>query len=287
MESLNMTITTTKENPWKSQQPSMPMGDTKETEPEIAERIDKTFRVFNRMATFAAQGLTPGFGVRGAGGIGKTYEIEKALSQYKSPDDYHIHNGTMSAIGLYKQLYHKRARGQVLAIDDCDDIFFNSTALNLLKIATDPKKTTRLISWGKQSWALLASMNGGDEIPTEFEYYGSCIYCTNIDLHRVAEKPTTIGRHMSAFLTRMPLLDLGIHTKREVLVRIWYVMQKTNFLIENEIPVDMGNTIFAWLRDNLAKIKFPSIRTVLQLADAMKVDPDHWQELAEVTMFNK
>jgi hypothetical protein len=277
----------TNKETWQSVDYSLPMGNLNETEPQIAHRIEKTFRVLHKLVNGVSTSNLRGMIVSGARGCGKTYEIENTLNQTVDSDNFHLHSGALSNVGLYKNLYHMRGAGQIFVADDCDNIYFSTDALNLLKVATDPKKTGRIISWGKESWALLADKNDGEEIPKEFEYYGACIFCTNLDLRSEAQKNNRVSRHQSALIDRSPYLDLGIHTKREILVRIWYVMQKTNFLTENDISIEIGNTIFSWIRDNLSLIQSPSIRTALQLADMIKIDEDNWEELASVTMFRR
>lgn len=267
---------------------AIPMGDPTESEPQIAKRIDKTFRVLNKLTSGVVEKKLRGLVVSGCRGCGKTYAIENKLSSELLPDDFKIHSGSMSDVGLYKNLYKMRGSGQVFVADDCDEIYRSHNALNLLKAATDPKpNSVRRLSWGKESWALLPQFNEGETIPKEFEFYGSAIFCTNLNLRKEAERNTNNSKHIGALVDRSPYLDLGIHTKREILVRIWQVMEQTNFLEENEIPVEMGSEILIWIRDNIASIESPSIRTAVQLSKHMKIDPDNWEEFAEVTMFKR
>lgn len=272
---------------WQSVDASLPMGDSNETEPQIAKRIDTTFRVLDRLMDGVMSINVRGMLVSGARGCGKTYAIESKLKNRLPAENYHLHTGTLSDLYLYKHLYHMRGRDQIFVADDCDEIYFRLNALNILKVATDPKRSARVISWGKESWALMPQFNDGEAIPKEFEYFGSAVFCTNLDLRAEAQRNNKLSRHHSALIDRIPYLDLGIHTKREILVRIWQVMQKTNFLEENEIPVDMGNTILAWIRDNIQLIQSPSIRTAIHLSGYIKSDPEHWEETAQVTMFRR
>lgn len=276
---------------WKSSVGQIPMGDTNEKKKDIRDRINKRFRVYDRLINSTIQGAR-GVIASGAAGCGKTHTMETKIAEWNvPPNDFKIHSGELSPVELYKSLYRLRGRNQIFGADDCDSIFHNETTLNLLKAAGDLKRSKRIISWGKNSWALLASKNDGEEIPREFEYYGSCMFGTNLDLQAMINANGRLSRHYAALLDRFQYLDLGVHTKREIYVRIFDVMSTTNFLEMNEL-VPYGQEILNFIEENLARIQRPSIRIALKLGQLMKddegLDEDHktWRETAEVTLFN-
>lgn len=280
---------------WNSTNASIPYGDPNEKETDIQRQINRRFKVFERLVMSTINGAR-GFIASGAAGCGKTFLMERNLQDWKNEEDYKIHSGALSEVELYKALYKMRGKGQIFAADDCDSVFHSETTLNLLKIAGDLKRSARIISWGKNSWVLQASKNEGEEIPREFEYRGSCMFGTNLDLQGQIEAGNKLSRHYAALLDRFTYLDLGIHTKRQIMVRIADVMLNTTFLEDNHVnehnPLGLrpyGNKILNYIRDNLQNIQRPSIRIALKLGEMMQEsqDDDEWKEMAEVTLFNK
>ena len=89
--------------------------------------------------------------------------------------------------------------------------------------------------------------------------------------------------HYAALLGRSIYCDLGIHSKREVLVRIGQVVYSEKFLAANNISRKQAESMMAWLAPNVNRVRVLSIRTVLQLADLVKVD-SNWQYMADDLM---
>jgi hypothetical protein len=93
--------------------------------------------------------------------------------------------------------------------------------------------------------------------------------------------------HYQAFLNRSIFLDLGIHSKREILIRIKRVLtENTDFYDMNKMESRDGKTILEWLTKNLAQIREISFRTVLQMHQMISMGND-WEEMAEVTLFKR
>lgn len=278
------------EKGWEGINSALPMGDTLEKESDIAIRIKKTFRVWERMINSIVDGHSRAALVSGATGCGKSYPVERILNEAVGTSrerKFKIIAGSMSPVDLYKRLYDNRNEGDVLVVDDCDNVYFNIDSLNLLKAALDTRKT-RIISWNKESWALNTPTEDGEgSYPKELQYQGSAIFCTNIDLAGESSKNRKVSRHQAALLDRGTYLDLRIHTKREILVRMWQVMQTTTFLADNEIPLGNAKMILQWTRANLDKIRAPSLRMAIKLNQQISSDPEEWEETAEATLFGR
>jgi len=245
----------------------------------IDARIRGTFRVLNKVADGIVNGNIAAVIVSGAAGCGKTYTMERILDKAQSDGlvTYSSVKGAMSAIGLYRQLWECREAGSVLVIDDCDSIFGDLDALNLLKAALDTGKT-RKVHWNKESRVL-----EDEGIDRSFEFEGAVVFITNIDFTAEIEADKKMSPHYKALLSRCMYVDLGIHTKREVLVRITQVVQGQDFLRENGITKAQAGQLMRWLSPNLARVRTLSIRTVLQLASLIKTDED-WMNMANAIM---
>lgn len=242
---------------------------------DINARITKTFRVLGKVAEGIVDGNIRATIVSGAAGCGKTYTMDGILSRAQSEGriTYNTVRGTMSAIALYRELYNVREAGQVLVIDDCDSIFADLDALNLLKAALDTSKVRR-VCWNKESRIL-------DDygIDREFEFDGAVVFITNIDFTAEVEAGKKMSPHYKALMRRCMYVDLGIHSRREILVRVGQVVFSKGFLRDNGISKDEAKRLMAWLTRNLDRVRVLSIGTMIQLAQLMQ--DDEWEMMAE------
>lgn len=242
---------------------------------DINDRITKTFRVLGKVAEGIVDGNIRATIVSGAAGCGKTYTMDGILSRAQSEGriEYHTIRGAMSAIALYRELYNVREEGQVLVIDDCDSIFADLDALNLLKAALDTSKVRR-VCWNKESRIL-------DDygIDREFEFNGAVVFITNIDFTAEVEAGKKMSPHYKALMRRCMYVDLGIHSRREILVRIGQVVFSKGFLRDNGISKDEAKRLMAWLTRNLDRVRVLSIGTMIQLAQLAQ--DDEWEMMAE------
>jgi ABC-type uncharacterized transport system ATPase subunit len=245
----------------------------------IDARIRGTFNVLGKVANGIVNGNISAVIVSGAAGCGKTYTMEKILGKAESDGlvSYSTVKGAMSAIGLYRELYNAREPGNVLVIDDCDSIFGDLDALNILKAALDTGKT-RTVHWNKESRTLI-----DEGIDRSFDFEGAVVFITNIDFTAEIEADKKMSPHYKAFLSRCMYVDLGIHTKREVLVRITQVVQGQEFLRENGVTKTQAGEMMRWVSNNIARVRVLSIRTVLQLASLIKTDED-WKNMANAIL---
>jgi hypothetical protein len=249
---------------------------------DIDARIKHTFSVLSKVANGVINRHIKSAIISGAPGCGKTYLLEAALSAAAREEKirYESVKGSMSAIGLFRSLWECSGEDCVLVIDDCDSIFGDIDALNLLKAALDTGKS-RKVHWNKESRVL-----NEEGIPRNFEFKGAVVFITNIDFANEIERETKMSPHYDALLSRSLYLDLGIHNKREVLVRIGQVIYSDTFLRENGVTKDAAKEMMAWLTANLARVRVLSIRTILQLVQLVKTDGD-WKDMAEAIVLRR
>lgn len=242
---------------------------------DISNRITKTFRVLGKVAEGIVDGNIRATIVSGAAGCGKTFTMDGILSRAQSDGriTYKTIRGAMSPIALYRELHEHREEGQVLVLDDCDTVFADLDALNLLKAALDTSKV-RKVCWNKESRIL-------DDygIDREFEFNGAVVFITNIDFTAEVEAGKKMSPHYKALMRRCMYVDLGIHSRREILVRISQVVFSPGFLRENGLGKGDAKRMMAWLTRNLDRVRVLSIGTVIQLAQLM--DDDEWEMMAE------
>ena len=194
---------------------------TEETEAEIAKRLDKTFFTLAVMIDGVVKGTVTSLIVAGAPGCGKTFTVENKLEAALRKNDlkkYSFIKGSMTGITLFKELWNHREHGQVLVIDDCDTIFYDMAAMNVLKAALDTGKT-KYVTWGSETYLL------GGIAPNRFEFKGTMIFISNLNFYKEIEKEGRASPHMNALMSRSMFLDLQIHSKREIMVRLEQVVQ--------------------------------------------------------------
>lgn len=259
------------------------------TDEQIVERINKRFSVMDRLVDGMIEGKIRSLIVSGAPGIGKTYNLEmKVKKAHKEKHlDYSIIRGTCSAVGLYQALYNCR-NGGVIALDDCDSIFGDEQAFNILKTALD-STNTRTISWRKMSsWVYDVNGGNGDEdtdhgdrFPNEFDFEGAVVFITNLNFRGMVEKANRLSPHFGALLSRSMYLDLTLHSMRSRILRIKDVflnsMRKTL-----DLTASQGEEVLTYVLDNADRIHELSLRTIKHIADLYKLGDD-WKEIVEYT----
>lgn len=150
----------------------------------------------------------------GAPGIGKTYRVMQAVKGTGKQQgvDYKLLKGKCTPTALYMALHDFKDEGQLLIIDDCDSIFQDNNAINLLKAAYD-SSDERWVTWSIASWIPMDDetaanstdaviMNGKPYYPKEFQYKGGCIIITNY----------TAGQIDTAVRNRALICDLNFTT---------------------------------------------------------------------------
>lgn len=130
--------------------------------------------------------------VAGKGGTGKTQTVERTLHDAGLTDGsgYFKNTGSASAAGLYTVLYHHRQ--DIILFDDSDGIFKDLDARNILKAATDTKKTRKLV-WNKKSSFIYDPDDANAEdyqddlsmAPRYFDFKGRIIFVSNLTIDQL------------------------------------------------------------------------------------------------------
>lgn len=176
------------------------------------------FSNLERLTKMVARGIQPSLLVTGGPGLGKTYLVKKTLTESGLRESYDfVHfKGRSTAAGMFITLYQNSDK--VIVFDDCDSIFKDADAVNMLKAALD-SYDTRKISY-LTSKPLKDEM--GDPIPTSFEFTGKVIFISNISQSAMDE----------AIKSRSFVSDISMNTE-QMFTRIEQLMTK----MEPGIPV--------------------------------------------------
>lgn len=264
---------------------SIPDVETTETDEQVMERINRRFNVLDKLTMGARRGDIRAMFVTGAPGVGKTFGVEKVLSecgmieQFEgSPKHYEIVSGAMTPIGMFMKLYEHADADHVLVFDDCDSVFADEDSLNLLKAALDTTDK-RKIYWNSESKAL--EKNG---VPNDFEFNGSIIFISNINFRKI--RGERMRGHLCALMSRSHFLDLTVHTFREKMLRIKDLVSK-GMMSKFNLSPKTEKEIMAFLEKNAEAFNELSLRTVIKLAGLAKTfdeRTEEWQEVAEMSL---
>ncbi|APD20480.1 hypothetical protein KNT59_gp124 [Klebsiella phage KPV15] len=245
----------------------------------MKERIKKRFNVMGLMTNGLIHGNIRSLIISGAAGIGKTYSLDKALQHAHDTNaiDYKSVNGKISGIGLYCRLWESREANSVLLIDDVD-VFSDMDILNLLKAALDSGEKRKVC------WSTASSFLEDKGIPNEFEFEGTVVFITNVDIDRELERGSKLAPHLQALVSRSVYLDLGVHTNEEIMVRVQDVIMTTSMLQNRGLRNSEVIEVLEFMKDNVNRLRNVSLRTALYIGDFVATDRKNWREIAEVTM---
>ena len=255
-----------------------------ESDEEIIERIRERFDMLKDMTKAVKKGDVRAMIVSGPPGVGKSHGVEEVLDRYKTMEHlgaakkYEIVKGAMSPIGLYVKLFNYSDKDNVIVFDDCDAVFDEPLALNILKAALDSKKK-RTIHWNTDSFKL---RNEG--VPDSFEFKGSAIFITNLKFDQVKSKK--LKSHLEALESRCHYMDLTIDSERDKMLRIKQVI-RDGMLDAYTLSDEVKEDIIDFVDINKKRLRELSLRTVLKVADLAVAFPTKWEAMAENTVMTR
>lgn len=253
-----------------------------ETDEEVMARIEQRFNILDDMTKAAIAGDIRAMIVVGPPGVGKSYGVEYQLEKAGLFDQlsgrkikYEVIKGAMTPIGLYCTLYRHSDPNNVLVFDDCDSVFQDDVALNILKAALDSGKKRR-ICWNSDS-----AMLRREGVPDQFDFKGSAIFITNLKFDHLKSKK--LQDHLEALQSRCHFLDLTLDTMRDKFLRIKQIFRQGQLFNDYDFTPEQGDEILQFMDDNKDKLREMSLRMALKIADLTKVSAN-WRALAENTV---
>ena len=260
-----------------------------ESDAEAMDRIKTRFEILDDMSRATIGGDIRAMIVSGPPGVGKSYGVEQQMEKASLFDQltnsrtrYEVVKGAMTALGLYAVLYKYSDAKNVLVFDDCDSVFADDLALNILKAALDSGKS-RKICWNSDS-----SLLNREGIPNSFEFKGSAIFITNLKFENIRSKK--LQDHLEALQSRCHFLDLTIDNDRDKMLRIKQVDRDCEGGLFSDYKFENGESemIFDFMEENAHKLREVSMRMALKIADLFKIQKnDNWKMLAESTCMRR
>ena len=256
------------------------------TEEERLAEIQQRFDILDDMSQACSEGTVRALILSGPPGVGKSYGVTNQLQKanlfntIQNKQRWEVVKGATSAIGLYKKLYEYSAKGSVIVFDDCDTVLFDDLSLNILKAALDSGKK-RIIQWNTESRVL-----DREGIPDKFEFDGAVIFITNVKFDQVRSKK--LQDHLSALMSRCHYIDLTIDSAEDKLLRIKSVIEQG--MLEEYQFADVKaveQQILDYMGENMKRINELSLRMAIKLAELIKMRPDSWKLVADVTCMKR
>lgn len=240
-------------------------------------RLKAQFSVMEGLVEQVASGSIRGLIISGPAGIGKTYNVERVLYNYRdniapiAGVDASVvsYTGHMTTVGLVEALWNNRDAASTLVLDDIDTVLEKLDALNILKAALDSGKD-RTVSYMSQNAALRKL-----GIPKQFDFHGSVILITNQDMENCATK---MAPHFKALVSRCYYFDLGFDGPKDSFAWIKHVAESTGMLGDEVATKE----ILQYMKRNLDDLRELSIRTALKIKQVYR--QPGWQKIANFTV---
>ena len=150
---------------------------------EIVENRDPEvmFENLRNITRMVGKGLQPSAVVTGMAGMGKTHIVKETLEEIGLRESYEfVHfKGRATAAGLYLTLYEYSDK--LVILDDCDSVFKDDDAVNILKAALDSYDIRRISYISSRE----LKMPDGTMAPKTFEFTGQVIFISNIPQSKI------------------------------------------------------------------------------------------------------
>jgi ATPase family associated with various cellular activities (AAA) len=254
----------------------------KEIFAEIDKRIRSRFEVMADFTHAAINGLCRAMIVSGPPGLGKSFEIERALTKHfgktKEGEKQHfiIVKGYVLTTGLIRTLWEYKDENCVIVFDDADTIFWDENSMNLLKTVCDTTED-RVVSYLSE---YEMEDEAGEKIPKRFAFNGSVIFLTNINFDDAIENGTKIAPHLMALVSRAHYIDLTMYSNDDYMVRIQQVIDDGML---KEMETDKRNEVLGFIHKHKDNLREVSLRMVIKVANIRKMERSNWQDIAMIT----
>lgn len=253
-----------------------------QTENEFASHIQnlsykESLKDLRSLVVSLVKGVSNALFVYGIGGVGKTVQVEKTLSDLglSDGDGYFQVAGSTSVPAIYQSLYNNK--DGIVLFDDCDAVLRNEDGRNIIKAATDTKKQRKLSYLKKAAWLFDPSREevsdndlGVSKFPTNFIFEGRVIFISNLQLSEL--DPDGSIRTRSLIIGINPSKDEIIDFMEEIIDKI---------RIENGRELDHSTRLKALeLVKNSTREGDLSLRKLVRVMNFAASGVPNWERLA-------
>ena len=206
------------------------------------------------LATMVARRISPSMVVTGDPGLGKTYNVIRTLRAQgleEGTDFIHV-KGRATAAGMFITLFENADK--MIIFDDCDSVFRDTDAVNILKGALD-SYDRRIISWMA---AKPLKDSDGEALPRSFEFRGQVIFISNVPVANVG----------SAIRSRSFVIDISL-TADQMLQRMRDLLPEVEPAVPGMIKMDaLDGLAEAYTRYQGVELNFRSLIKAIRIRQA-------------------
>ena len=188
------------------------------------------FTNIERLTKMVGRGIQPSLVITGGAGMGKTHLVKGTLEGMGLRESYDfVHfKGRATAAGLFITLYENSDK--IIVLDDCDSVFRDDDAVNILKGALDSYDTRKI------SYITTKALKDefGSEVPRHFEFSGRIIFISNISQSKLDE----------AIRSRSFVADVDLTTE-QMFARMEQLMAK----MESKIPMAAKQQALEYMKE--------------------------------------
>jgi hypothetical protein len=195
-------------------------------------------------------------------GMGKTHVVKETLSELGLRESFEfVHfKGRATAAGLYITLYENSDK--IIVLDDCDSVFKDEDAVNILKGALDSYDARR-ISYITSRELKDSYLN---PVPRQFEFTGKVIFISNLEQSKIDE----------AIKSRSFVQDISMSTE-QVFQRMEQLLDKIEPSINKDSKV-MALSIMKLLHSKYNGVEV-NIRSLIKAARICQMKFDNPEEM--------
>lgn len=222
--------------------------------------VDQMFTNIEQYTNMVINGINPSLVITGGPGLGKTFLVKKQLEEAGLVNHRHyvVIKGRTSPAGLYYCLYEHQDK--IIVFDDCDSVFKDDTATNLLKAALDSYDERTI------SYISMKPLKGpdGDPLPNSFTFRGKVIFISNLDQSKI--DPAIKSRSFVADLSLDPEQMLNrMNTKLDE--------------VEPGVEINIKKDALKALKEAAEKFEGVSLnfRSLIKAIRIRKMDFPNWQ----------
>jgi hypothetical protein len=179
---------------------------------------EQYFKGLSDYVGMVAKGFANSLIVEGVGGIGKTYEVLRSLSDLGV--DYEYFNSYSTPLEFYQLLFEKN--GKVIVLDDFEGILSSNVGISILKACMWSATDKRFVSYYTTSDKLT--------VPSKFEFSGQVIFCLN----SLASNPEINALRTRALYYK---LDFSVDDIKKIIVAIAKSKQENRLGTEDRVAV--------------------------------------------------
>jgi hypothetical protein len=220
------------------------------------------FTNLRNLTKMVGKGLQPSLVVTGMAGMGKTHIVKETLAELGLRESFEfVHfKGRATAAGLYITLYENSDK--IVVLDDCDSVFKDDDAVNILKGALD-SYDTRKISYITSRELKDSYQN---PVPRQFEFTGRVIFISNLEQAKIDD----------AIKSRSFVQDISMSTE-QVFQRMEQLIEKIEPTIKKENKM-AALTIMKKLHSKYSGVEV-NIRSLIKAARICQMKFDNPEEM--------